>query len=280
MFRELAAKGGFTAAAKALGISQPTVSLTIRRLEERLGMNLIVRDGYSVIVTAHGQELLAHAEEVIEAYDRAVDHMRRSELRGAIRLGCSGAVAATGLAAVASRFKRAYPDVDLAILVDMSPRIGEMLDSGEIDMALLHVVDADNALRPTDAEWGRVQLQLVQGLDADLDGADPVPLVTPGVRGLFHPHLIAAVTAAGRAYRTAIEWPSIKGEKDAIEAGLGVGMVPASHVTSGMRPWASGKSIELPQAALVMRSRADKDRTELVSALEEHLKEILTSARP
>ena len=56
VFRELAAKGGFTAAAKALGISQPTVSLTIRRLEERLGMNLIVRDGYSVIVTAHGQE--------------------------------------------------------------------------------------------------------------------------------------------------------------------------------------------------------------------------------
>ncbi len=49
VFRELVAQGGFTAVAKTLGISQPTVSLTIRRLEERLGMSLIVRNGYSAI---------------------------------------------------------------------------------------------------------------------------------------------------------------------------------------------------------------------------------------
>ena len=279
MFRELVAQGGFTAAAKTLGISQPTVSQMIRRLEERLGMSLIVRDGYSVIPTAHGRDLLAHAEEIVEAYDRAVDHMRRSELRGALRLGCSAVVAASGLAAVAGRFRRTYPDIDLAIRVDMSPTISEMLDGGEIDVALLNVVEVGDAVRPTDVVWRREQLQVVQGLDADLDGADPVPLVTTGVRGLLDPHLIAAVTTAGRTYRIATEWPSIKGVLDAIEAGLGVGIVPASHVTDRMRPWRRSESIELPRVVLVLRSRADADGKELIGVLEEHLREILTSGR-
>lgn len=56
-------------------------------------------------------------------------------------------------------------------------------------------------------------------------------------------------------------------------------MIPASHVTAQMRPWQANKSIELPQAAFVRRSRADTDRTELIAALEAHLKEILASAR-
>ena len=205
VFRELVAQGGFTAAAKILGISQPAVSLTIRRLEERLGMNLIVRNGYSAIPTAQGRELLAHAEEIVEAYNRAVDHMRRSELSGTLRLGCSGVVAATGLAAVASRFRRTHPDVDFAIRVDMSPAISEMLDGGEIDVALLHVVEVGDAVRPTDVVWGREQLQIVRGLDTDLDGADPVPLVTSGERDLLRPHLIAAVEAAGHTYRITTE---------------------------------------------------------------------------
>ena len=278
VFRELVAQGGFTAAAKTLGISQPTVSLTIRRLEERLGMSLIVRNGYSAIPTAHGRELLAHAEEILEAYDRAVDHMRRSELRGTLRLGCSGVVAATGLAAVASRFSRTHPDVDFAVRVDMSPAISEMLDGGEIDVALLHVVEVGDAVRPTDVVWGREQLQVVRGLDADLDGADPVPLVTSGERDLLRPHLIAAMQAAGHTYRIATEWTSIKGVRDSIEAGLGVGMVPTSHVTAKMRPWQGTKPTELPQAAFVLRSRADADRNELIAALERHLKEILATA--
>lgn len=279
VFRELVARGGFTAAAKALGISQPTVSQTIRRLEERLGMSLVVRDGYSVILTAHGRDLLAHAEEILEAYDRAVDHMRRSELRGALRLGSSAVIAASGLAAVVGRFRRTHPDIDLAIRVDMSPTISEMLDDGEIDVALLNVVDVGDAVRPTDVVWRREQLQVVQGLGADLDGADPVPLITSGVRGLLDRHLVSVVTAAGYDYRISAEWPSIKGVLDAIEAGLGVGIVPASHVTDGMRPWRGGESVDLPRLALVLRTRADADGNELISALEQQLEEMLAPAR-
>ena len=139
-------------------------------------------------------------------------------------------------------------------------------------------MEVDDAVRPTDVVWGREQLQIVRGLDADLDGADPVPLVTSGERDLLRPHLIAAMQATGHTYRIATEWTSIKGVRDSIEAGLGVGMVPTSHVTAKMRPWQGNKSIELPQAAFVLRSRADTDRNELIAALERHLEEILNMA--
>ena len=45
VFREVVTQGGFTAASKILGITQPAVSLKIRRLEERLGFTLIRRTG-------------------------------------------------------------------------------------------------------------------------------------------------------------------------------------------------------------------------------------------
>lgn len=70
VFREVVAQGGFTAASRKLGITQPAVSLKIRRLEERIGTSLILRNGHSITLTASGRDLLAHAEEIVEAHDR------------------------------------------------------------------------------------------------------------------------------------------------------------------------------------------------------------------
>ena len=278
VFRELVAQDGFTAASRTLGITQPAVSLKIRRLEDRLGISLILRDGHSFTLTAHGRDLLAHADEIVEAHDRAVDHMRRSELSGSVRLGCSGAVGAGELSEVVNRFRRTHPDIDLAIRVDASPTISEMLDDGEIDVALVQLVETGDAVRPTDLVWRREQLHIVHGLAVDFVDKDPVPLVTFGPRSPYYPQLMAAVEASGRSYRFALLWPSIKGVQDAIEAGLGVGILNTSHVTDGMRPWQGVASVDLPQVAFVLRSRAGSDGDELIAALETHLAEVLTSS--
>ena len=277
VFRELVAQGGFTAASRTLGITQPAVSLKIRRLEDRLGMSLILRDGHSFTLTAHGRDLLAHAVEIVEAHDRAVDHMRRSELTGAVRLGCSRAVEAGDLSEVVSRFRRTHPDIDLAIRVGPSPTISEMLDNGEVDVVLVQLIETGDAVRPTDLVWRRERLDIVQGLAADFTDEDPVPLVTFGPRSPYYPYLTAAVEASGRSYRIALLWPSIRGVQDAIGAGLGVGILNTSHLTDRMRPCPGIGAVKLPQVAFIMRSRAEADGNELIGALETHLTEILTS---
>lgn len=278
VFRELVAEGGFTAASRKLGITQPAVSIKIRRLEERIGVRLIAREGRSFTVTAHGRDLLAHAEEIVEAHDRAVDSMRRSSLRGALRLGCSGAVAAGQLSEIMSRFKRTQPEVDLTIRVSTSAVVGEMLDNSEVDVAVLHLLE-DN-VRPADVVWHRDDLHIVEGLGADFAGRDALPVVSFGPRDVFSAHLTAALEGAGCPYWIAVEWPNVRGVQNTVEAGLGVGILNSANVTDKMRPWAGADAVELDQAVFVVRSRPHADGNALIEALMSHLSAIPTSVRP
>ncbi len=278
VFREVVARGGFTAASRVLGVTPPAVSLKISRLEERIGTRLIRRDGHSLTLTVHGRDLLAHAVEIVEAHDRAVDDMRRSDLSGSVRLGCSADGTPDELWQIASRFRRIHPDVDLAIQMHESEVASELLDDGEIDVAVLQLVDLDGTVRPTDAVWRRDELRVVEGLVADLADADPVPLVSLGPRSLHDPHLTALLDAAGRTHRIAMQWPNIRDVQSAIEAGLGVGVLNSRSVTDNMRPWAGIGAIELPAVAFVVRARPDPDRNELMDALAGHLSEALAAS--
>ena len=275
VFREVVAQGGFTAASKVLGVTQPAVSLKIRRLEERLGYSLIRRDGHSRTVTEHGRDLLAHAEFIVEAHDRAVDHMRRSELSGTIRFGSNGDVALIGLADVASRFARTHPEIDLAIRVHESLVLARLLDDGELDLALMQLTDVEGTVRPTDEVWRREQLHMVQGLTADFTEADPVPLISFRRHGMFSSEAKAALDASGRGHRLALQWDNIRGVQDAIEAGLGVGVLNTANVTERMRPWTGVDPINLPATVLVLRVGDGATENVLVDALKVQLSEAL-----
>lgn len=272
-FREVVAQGGFTAASKVLGITQPAVSLKISRLEERIGSNLLRREGNSFTVTAHGRDLLAHAEKIVEAHDRAVEHMRRSELSGSLRLGCNAEIALSGLHRLTSRFRRTHPAVDLAIRVNESRILSELLDDGEIDVAILRRSVLEGAVRPTDEILQRDRLHAVQGLTVDFEDSDPVPLVAFGPSNAIDPYLRTALAAAGRTYRTALEWPSVSGVRSAIEDGMGVGILSTPLLTEQMRPWNGISPTALPALVFVLRSRADAERNELIDTLREHLSE-------
>lgn len=279
VFREVVAQGGFTAASKVLGVTQPAVSLKIRRLEERLGFRLIRRDGHSLTVTEHGRDLLAHAQFIVDAHDRAVDQMQRSELSGEVRFGCSGNVALAGLSAVASRFARTHPGVDLTIRVHESDILSRLLDGGELDMALMQLIDdGEGAVRPTDEVWRREELHIVQGIAADLTDADPVPLIAFGPHGVCYSQAKALLDAAGRAHRLALQWANVRGVQEAIEAGLGVGVLNTASVTERMRPWTGIDPIELPPTAFVLRLRDGAEENELIDALRGQLSQALVTS--
>ena len=280
VFREVVAQGGFTAASRTLGVTQPAVSLKIRRLEDRIGTSLMLRHGHSFTLTADGQDLLAHAEEIVKAHDQAVDYMQRSKVIGTVRLGCNGEVAASGLSEVASRFRRTHPLIDLTILVDHSVIIGELLDNGELDVALVTLLDLDGAVRPTDEVWRRAEMHIVQGIEADFDDEDPVPLVTFGPNSRHYTHMAAVLEAAGRTHRVSMEWGNLIGLKSAIEVGLGVGLLSTHNVTDRMRPWTGIGPTELPSSVFVMRSPTDAQENEAIAVLKSHLTEALGPIHP
>ncbi len=277
VFREVVASDGFTAAGDRLGMTQSAVSHKIRRLEERLGMELMRREGQTVTLTADGRDLLAHADEIVDAHDKAVDYFQRSDLAGTVRLGCNEEVAATQLADVASRFRRTHPDVALEIRVQDSAYVADWLDTGEIDVALLQVLDIGEAVRQTDDVWRRDELQVVQGEAADFDDAAVLPLISFGPRCLYEPWLTTELDDAVRPHRHAMECPSIQGVQAAVEAGLGVAVLNTPNLTDDMRPWNGMGRLRLPTVAFVLRTATEPGADELVDALRHHLSEALSS---
>ena len=81
--------GGMTSAAQQLNLSQSAVSWKIKRLEERVGRDLLVRDGRSLRPSRDGQELLVYARAIIDLHDEAVARLSSSELTGRLRLGAT-----------------------------------------------------------------------------------------------------------------------------------------------------------------------------------------------
>ena len=74
---EVVAQGSFTHAARRLNLAQPTVSLQVRELEDRLGVRLVDRLGKRAFATAAGRELIEHGKRIAEETEALLAAMRR-----------------------------------------------------------------------------------------------------------------------------------------------------------------------------------------------------------
>ena len=75
----IAQAGSLSAAAKKLRVSQPTLTVAMRRLEEELGTTLLTRDHKGVSLTSTGEALRGHAEQAVSLLDAATLQVRDLE---------------------------------------------------------------------------------------------------------------------------------------------------------------------------------------------------------
>jgi DNA-binding transcriptional LysR family regulator len=133
-FVAVAEHSSFTRAATYLGISTPTLSQTIRALEEQFGVRLLNRTTRSVALTEAGEELLGHLNPVIEGMRHAIDAVNafRNKPAGTVRLTVHPVAAVTVIAPLIARFSTDYPEIRLEISVDDECRdiVSERFDAG------------------------------------------------------------------------------------------------------------------------------------------------------
>jgi DNA-binding transcriptional LysR family regulator len=131
--------GSFTAAAKVLRISQPAVSLAIKRLEDRLGTPLLVRTRKRIAPSRPGEVLAAGARVAFEALGNAVAQIanEHAEPSGRVVLGCHESLAAYSLPVFMARFLREYPKVELKLWNGRSQEVEHELTAGRVDLALI-----------------------------------------------------------------------------------------------------------------------------------------------
>ena len=151
-FSAVAEHRSFTKAAARIGIALPTMSQTIRSLEDRLGVRLFNRTTRSVALTEAGERLLADVQPILQGLEHALENVNsfRDKPIGALRLAVVRLVAARVLGPIVRPFLAKYPSIRLEVVVDETNRdlVGGRFDVGicvgqpfEADMTVLRLID-------------------------------------------------------------------------------------------------------------------------------------------
>jgi DNA-binding transcriptional LysR family regulator len=143
-FSATADAGSLSAAARTLGLTQPTLSRQVAALETELGVMLFERIGKKLVLTDAGLGLLAHAQSMATAADAMALAAagRIQEVEGRVTISATDAIAAYLLPDIIARLRRDAPQITLAIVASNS---FSDLRRREADIAIRHA-------RPTESE--------------------------------------------------------------------------------------------------------------------------------
>ncbi len=138
-FLAIADEGGFTKAATACNVAQPSLSQQIAKLESELGTPLFSRLGRRVELTDAGHAVLPPAREIVAALERIrqAAHATSTEIAGEIQIGTVSTISQFMLPNAVRQFTSLYPQVSLKIHEDNRRALVERVVIGELDIALL-----------------------------------------------------------------------------------------------------------------------------------------------
>jgi len=129
----------FGRAAEACFVSQPTLSVAIKKLEEELGTLLFERRSSEVTPTPVGERIVAQAQRVLDeaAQVREIAKQGKDPLNGALRLGVIYTIGPYLLPALVRQLLKDAPKMPLLINENLTVRLIELVKNGEIDVAIL-----------------------------------------------------------------------------------------------------------------------------------------------
>lgn len=256
-FAELANRLSFTAAAEALGVTQPTLSTAIKNLEGKLGQRLFDRDTRVVRLTPFGREALRLALRLLEtaaSTEQELNDFAQGRI-GRLRLAGPSILFATTLQSAMIRFKRENPGVVLEV---------EDTD-GDSALSLLQRDLADFAMVPFPPDLAQVSGHKIGIMRAvavfHADQHHPIPAQITWADLARHTVVILkSRDGAGRSFNAGLretgttfqhvyrlnEFPAVKGM---IEAGFGIGVM-SDLTASQLQPPFVQVPIVAPEQAL------------------------------
>lgn len=146
-FIQVAEMGSFTRAAEKLGYAQPTISLQIKQLEYKLGVQLFERIGHTVSLTDEGRRVLSYAQRICHlSMEMMQDTDQENEPGGVIRLAMADSLCMPLIIKEIAAFRKRYPKISLHIITAGTDEMFRLLDHNEVDMVCTldsHIYSAD-----------------------------------------------------------------------------------------------------------------------------------------
>jgi DNA-binding transcriptional LysR family regulator len=132
-------RGSIRAAADAHFVTQPAVSIQLRKLEEELGEKLFMRSGRGVVPTETGAYFIRYADDIlqrIEALGKTMQELKGLQ-SGYLRIGAIDSAGVYVLPPVFRSFRKKHPGVEIRVTVSDTRGLIESLDSGEVELAIV-----------------------------------------------------------------------------------------------------------------------------------------------
>lgn len=131
--------GGFTRAADSLFISQPSLSVGIKKLERELGVTLFERGGRQAVLTPAGQFFLDTAREILNRYQTTVNELRKFRDRPSLRLGVLRTLRIEDFASMIAQFREIYTHTVIELRDGTVKDLHRWLEQGEVDLILTEI---------------------------------------------------------------------------------------------------------------------------------------------
>ncbi|QYJ93544.1 LysR family transcriptional regulator [Shewanella spartinae] len=133
-FIAVAEAGNLSRAADKICRTQSTLSLQIKKLEESVGQELLIRDNKGVTLTESGETLLNYAYKMMQLNSQALDDLKECQNREIIRLGVPTDYIKRYLGSCLLEFIREFTCIELVIDTDVSGNLYKRLQQGEFDL--------------------------------------------------------------------------------------------------------------------------------------------------
>ncbi|MBA4083544.1 LysR family transcriptional regulator [Janibacter terrae] len=240
VMRAIAEEGSFTAAALALGYSQPAVSQMVKRLEQRTGTVLVEKVGRSVRLTEAGAVLARHATPVLAALDAAEEEVAAiAGLRsGRVRLMAFPSSSVTLVPRALAAVRAEHPDLSVQFAEAEPPESIAALRAGDVDLAVAFSYEGSDLARGEDLEGFVVHPLIDEEVRVALPRDHPLAVKeTVSMTDLTDEdwiagcarcrgHLLKIAHDAGFAPKVAFETEDYVAVQGFVAAGLGVALIP------------------------------------------------------
>lgn len=230
-FCAIADCGSFTGAAKRVYKTQSAVSMQIKRLEERLGQPLFLREGRSIVLTREGDELYSRARRMLRMNSEILDIFSNQDLAGNIRFGVPDDYAVRLLPIVLSSFQRTHPRISVDVRCMASEDLLAGMKAGRFDL----IVFSQGTLQEFGELFRTEKMFWVASHGGAALAADPLPLACGPTTCCWRRDAIEGLNRVGRDYRIAYTSSDATSISSAVLADLAVGVLPESAIQPGMR---------------------------------------------
>ncbi|WP_392343191.1 LysR substrate-binding domain-containing protein [Pseudoalteromonas prydzensis] len=221
--------GGFAKAGDLLGLSQPAVSLQIKRLEDLIGCKLFKKQGQRQVLNHYGEVLLPMAKQMLLTNDSILQQFSNETVAGKIRLGIPSEFAASILPAIIGDFVSLYPDVSLEVKSELSKQLMHVSNQDQFDLVLTLIEQIDNPKYPI-----FMYDELVWVGELNVDPTKPITLVSAPEGCIYRRRAIEALEKAGLKWHVVYSNADLTGLTAALKEGLGITVLAKKTVPNDL----------------------------------------------